>query len=204
MNPCLIALCLAAAAPSADTSLLRGVPSALTSMPENPSRPTAVAPIGGSAGGITVYGNPLNSPADLRMMDARLLASAPPLVVRPRWMVDADTTPRDTTVRKKPENFFNRPRRPDPKHAPDRLFGEDKFKHYFVSFIATALAQTTARLAGAGHRNSVAIGAATGMGLGVAKELHDRRDPVGQPSFLDLAWDAAGVGSAVVVANQAR
>jgi uncharacterized protein YfiM (DUF2279 family) len=91
-----------------------------------------------------------------------------------------------------------------PRPPRDAWLGEDKFKHYFVSFLVTSLAASGARAAGANHRASLAIGAGTGAGVGVAKELMDRRRPDSVPSFRDLAWDLAGVGTGVVVAAQAK
>jgi uncharacterized protein YfiM (DUF2279 family) len=86
----------------------------------------------------------------------------------------------------------------------DRLFGEDKFQHFFVSFIATSLAGAGARLAGAGHRTSLYVGAGTGAAIGVAKEVMDARNPRDTASLLDLSWDLGGVGLATVVSAQAK
>jgi len=90
-----------------------------------------------------------------------------------------------------------------PKPA-DRFFGEDKFQHFFTSFLATSLAASGARLAGAGHDTSLLVGAGTGMTLGVAKELHDARTPGETASLLDLVWDAGGVGLATAIVAQAK
>lgn len=86
----------------------------------------------------------------------------------------------------------------------DRLFGEDKFQHFFTSFLVTGLAGGAARLAGADRTTSLWIGAGTGLALGTAKELFDARNPADSASVLDLAWDAGGVGAATAVAAQAR
>lgn len=91
-----------------------------------------------------------------------------------------------------------------PRRPPDRLFGEDKFQHFFTSFLATSLAASGARLAGASHDSSVLIGAGTGATVGVLKELHDARDPRETASVLDLAWDAAGVGFATAIVAQVK
>ncbi|HEX8907315.1 MAG TPA: hypothetical protein VF771_20855 [Longimicrobiaceae bacterium] len=91
-----------------------------------------------------------------------------------------------------------------PKQPRDRLFGEDKFQHFFVSFIATGLAAGTARLAGADHRTSLYIGAATGAAAGAAKEVLDARNPRDTASVLDFAWDLGGVGLATAIAAQAK
>lgn len=94
--------------------------------------------------------------------------------------------------------------RGDPKRPPDRFFGEDKFQHFFTSFLATSLAASSARLAGVDHDTSVLIGAGTGMGVGVLKELHDARNPNETASVLDLVWDAGGVGLATAIVSQAK
>lgn len=90
-----------------------------------------------------------------------------------------------------------------PKPA-DRFFGEDKFQHFFTSFLATSLAASGARLAGASHDTSLLVGAGTGMTIGVAKELRDARTPGETASLLDLAWDAGGVGLATAIVAQAK
>jgi uncharacterized protein YfiM (DUF2279 family) len=91
-----------------------------------------------------------------------------------------------------------------PRPPRDSWLGEDKWKHYFVSFIATSLAASGARAAGVGHRTSLIVGAGAGTAVGVLKELDDRRRPNSTPSFRDMAWDLAGVGTGVVVAAQAK
>jgi uncharacterized protein YfiM (DUF2279 family) len=94
-------------------------------------------------------------------------------------------------------------RGPDPKPV-DRFFGEDKFQHFFTSFLATSLAASGARIAGASHDTSLLIGAGTGTAIGLAKELHDARNPNETASVLDLVWDAGGVAFATAIVAQAR
>jgi uncharacterized protein YfiM (DUF2279 family) len=91
-----------------------------------------------------------------------------------------------------------------PRPVRDAWFGEDKWKHYFVSFVATSLAASGARAVGASHRTSLAVGAGAGTAVGVLKELDDRRHPGSTPSFRDLAWDLAGVGTGVALSAQDR
>jgi len=88
--------------------------------------------------------------------------------------------------------------------APDRLFGEDKLQHFFVSALATGLSAGAARAVGFDADESLLIGAAAGVTLGVAKELHDLRRPQETSSLLDLGWDLAGVGAATVLVAQTR
>jgi len=92
-------------------------------------------------------------------------------------------------------------------HAPkpaDRFFGEDKFQHFFTSFLATSLAASGARAAGVSHRGSLLVGAGTGATVGVLKELHDARNPRETASALDLVWDAGGVAFASAIVAQAK
>jgi putative lipoprotein len=91
----------------------------------------------------------------------------------------------------------------DPK-VPDRFFGEDKFQHFFTSFLVTGLSAGVARLVGADRQTSLYVGAGTGLAIGVTKELMDSRNPNETASLLDLVWDAGGVGAATAVAAQAR
>jgi uncharacterized protein YfiM (DUF2279 family) len=86
----------------------------------------------------------------------------------------------------------------------DRVFGEDKLQHFFVSVLATSLAAGTARAAGLDGDASLRIGAGAGLALGVAKELHDLNRPDETASLLDLAWDAAGVAAATALVAQTR
>ncbi|HEX2094625.1 MAG TPA: hypothetical protein VHG28_19630 [Longimicrobiaceae bacterium] len=94
---------------------------------------------------------------------------------------------------------------PQQGRKPDRWFGEDKWKHFFASFVATSLSATAARAGGLGPRESAYVGAGVGGAVGVWKELRDRGSPeTGTASFRDLVWDAAGVGAGTLVALQAR
>lgn len=153
-------------------------------LPGLPALPAAPAPGDAPASVIATQATQPAAPILALPADPRLLP--PPLVLT---TVAADTTP-------KPARDPNAPR--------DRLFGEDKFTHFFTTFIFTSLSATGARLAGLGRDESLLVGAGVGVGLGVAKELRDIRDPVGDASFLDLAWDIAGAGAGVAAAAQAR
>jgi uncharacterized protein YfiM (DUF2279 family) len=84
--------------------------------------------------------------------------------------------------------------------APDRWLGLDKFWHLTASFAATGAGyHLLHNRLGAGHRPSagVAIGATAGLGIG--KELLDRRGPERRFSWRDLAADAAGIAAGYVV-----
>jgi uncharacterized protein YfiM (DUF2279 family) len=85
-----------------------------------------------------------------------------------------------------------------------RWVSEDKWKHFFASFVVTSISASGARLAGLDADASVATGAAVGLGAGVWKEWHDARQPEGKASFPDLVWDVAGVGTAAAALSQTR
>jgi uncharacterized protein YfiM (DUF2279 family) len=87
---------------------------------------------------------------------------------------------------------------------PDRWLAEDKWKHFFTSFVATTLAASGARAAGVDAQRSLWAGVGVGMGVGVWKEVRDHRLPHGHFSVRDLVWDAAGVGVAAAVVAQSR
>lgn len=91
-----------------------------------------------------------------------------------------------------------------PPRAPDRVFGEDKWTHFFGSFFATSLASGAARAAGLDTEASLLVGAGAATALGVGKELADLRRPAGSASVWDLAWDLAGVGAAAAVVLRTR
>lgn len=103
-----------------------------------------------------------------------------------------------------------------PNRPADRFFAEDKLKHFAVSFAFTSLAASGARATGMGRGPALAVGASTGLALGVGKELRDLRvsraraaagDTTAEgstASMLDLAWDAIGVGTATILVAQSR
>lgn len=86
----------------------------------------------------------------------------------------------------------------------DRWLAEDKWKHFFASFVVTSLAASGARAAGLEPDASLVVGAAVGTGAGIWKEWRDLHSLEGTVSGRDLVWDVAGVGAALVVARQAR
>jgi len=81
---------------------------------------------------------------------------------------------------------------------PDRWFGADKVKHFFVSAFAQSVAFSTLRAAGASRDGSLAGATAFTAAVGVGKELHDRPRVEGF-SARDLVWDAAGAGAATLI-----
>ena len=86
--------------------------------------------------------------------------------------------------------------------APERdaWLGEDKFKHFAMSFAVTAFAFAGARSVFDAD-TSLGFAIATGSTAGLLKEFYDRAR--GRPfSKRDLVWDAAGVAVGVIMARQ--
>jgi putative lipoprotein len=79
--------------------------------------------------------------------------------------------------------------------AADPWFGTDKVKHFFLSFFVQSVAYSTLRATNVGHESSLLGSGALAIGVGLGKEIVDRRRS-GLFSPRDLAWDAAGVGAA--------
>ncbi|HET7275615.1 MAG TPA: DUF2279 domain-containing protein [Longimicrobiaceae bacterium] len=88
--------------------------------------------------------------------------------------------------------------------APDAWLAEDKFKHFFASFVVTSLAASAANTAGMDSDESVLVGVGVGTSVGVWKELRDRGAETETASFKDLVWDLGGVGAAAAVMSQVR
>jgi len=87
--------------------------------------------------------------------------------------------------------------------ALERWFGADKLKHFLMSALIQSTAYSTARAAGVSRAPSQMVGAAGVAGIGVWKELHDRRSR--KPfSIEDLVWDAGGGLAAASLLNGAR
>jgi uncharacterized protein YfiM (DUF2279 family) len=89
-----------------------------------------------------------------------------------------------------------------PQRPADRWVGEDKLKHFAMSYVTTAFAYAGARsvmTADASTRSAIAAGIAAG----VLKEVYDHAHA--KPfSARDLIWDVAGVALGYVIVKQAR
>lgn len=86
---------------------------------------------------------------------------------------------------------------------PDSWFGVDKIKHFVVSALAQSVTYSALQYAGMEHRSALAASLATGVALGVGREVHDRRTK-GLFSVRDLAWDAAGLGAATLLIHHSQ
>jgi uncharacterized protein YfiM (DUF2279 family) len=81
----------------------------------------------------------------------------------------------------------------------DSWFGIDKLKHFFMSAFIESVSYSALQAMGVSHRP--AFGSAIGItiGVGVARELHDRRVPGNIFSVRDLTWDALGTGAGALL-----
>ena len=86
---------------------------------------------------------------------------------------------------------------------PDRWFGVDKLKHFVVSALAQSVTYSVLQYAGAPRDAALGGSLATGVALGVGRELHDRRVR-GAFSVRDLVWDGAGLGAATLLVRHAE
>ena len=85
-----------------------------------------------------------------------------------------------------------------PEHSRDGWFGPDKLQHFFTSAFVQSVGYGVLRRAGAENSTAIAGASVVTAIAGVGKEVYDRRTK-GDFSARDLAWDAAGAGSASVL-----
>ncbi len=85
-----------------------------------------------------------------------------------------------------------------PLPAAQAWFGFDKVQHFTFSFLFTVGSQyVLVNKADLGEGPALPVSAGISAGIGVAKELYDRRRPGGTGfSYQDLVWDAAGIAAA--------
>ena len=81
---------------------------------------------------------------------------------------------------------------------PDKWFGSDKLKHFFVAAFTQSVAYSALQAARVRHDQAVAGAWAVTATVSVAKEIYDRRS-YGLFSVRDLVWDAAGAGAATLL-----
>jgi uncharacterized protein YfiM (DUF2279 family) len=81
---------------------------------------------------------------------------------------------------------------------PDKWFGSDKLKHFFMAAFTQSVAYSALQAARVRHDQAVAGAWAVTATVSVAKEIHDRRS-YGLFSVRDLVWDAAGAGAATLL-----
>ncbi len=87
-----------------------------------------------------------------------------------------------------------------PAGHPDSFTGPDKVKHFFMSAFIEAVGFSALQSVGAGRGASVGAATALTLGIGLARETHDRRTK-GLFSFGDLTWDAVGTAAALLLVS---
>ena len=88
--------------------------------------------------------------------------------------------------------------------AGDSWFGTDKVKHFFTSALIQSLAYSVTQVTTRGPRSSLLLSASVATAAaGIGKEMYDRRS-YGHFSVRDLAWDAAGAGTASLMLARTR
>lgn len=88
--------------------------------------------------------------------------------------------------------------------GPDDSFtGSDKVRHFLMSGFIEAMGFSA--LQAVNVDRSVSLGAATAatLGIGVARELHDKRTK-GLFSIGDLTWDTLGTGAALLLISHTQ
>ncbi|MEP6507630.1 MAG: hypothetical protein ABJC63_05340 [Gemmatimonadales bacterium] len=85
-------------------------------------------------------------------------------------------------------------------HPPvaDTFLGSDKVKHFLISGFVEAIGFSAMQFAGARRGSSIAVASVATVAAGVGREVHDGRTK-GLFSLGDLAWDALGLGSALLL-----
>jgi uncharacterized protein YfiM (DUF2279 family) len=81
----------------------------------------------------------------------------------------------------------------------DSWFGVDKIKHFFISAFIESLSYSAMQAAHVKRRPALAGAIGVTAGIGVARELHDRRKPGNRFSYRDLTWDALGIAAAATM-----
>ena len=86
----------------------------------------------------------------------------------------------------------------------DHWIGTDKVKHFFTSALIQSLAYSVTQVTTKGPRSSLFLSASVASAAaGIGKEMYDRRS-YGHFSVRDLAWDAAGAGTASLMLARTR
>lgn len=89
-----------------------------------------------------------------------------------------------------------------PPRAPDDgWLSNDKAKHFFTSAFFESFTYSALRVTRVSKEGALVGASIVTVGLGVGKELYDRKFG-GDPSVKDLVADAAGMGAAVALLQQ--
>src|SRR5215210_3417964 len=83
----------------------------------------------------------------------------------------------------------------------DSWFGIDKIKHFFISAFVESISYSALQAAHVKRRPALVAAIGLTAGIGVARELHDRKKPGNRFSYKDLTWDALGITAGAVMLN---
>lgn len=123
-----------------------------------------------------------------------LLAPEPPAHARIHSALPLDSAAHAPVPRFAPEAVTGPPA--------DAWLGEDKFRHFWASYVATSFGFAAAVAAEQDRDTALLIGVGTGAAAGVAKELHDRTRTIF--SVRDLVADALGITAAYFLLREIR
>ena len=90
-----------------------------------------------------------------------------------------------------------------PAGRDDGWLSNDKAKHFFTSLFVESFSFSVIRATHVSKGGALVSASAVTLGVGIGKELYDRKFG-GDPSFKDLAADAAGTAAAAALMNQTR
>jgi uncharacterized protein YfiM (DUF2279 family) len=90
-----------------------------------------------------------------------------------------------------------------PAKRDDGWLSNDKAKHFFTSMFVESFTFSVIRATHVSKGGSLVSASAVTLGVGVGKELYDRKFG-GDPSFKDLTADAAGIAAGAALMNQTR
>jgi putative lipoprotein len=82
--------------------------------------------------------------------------------------------------------------------GPDRWLSSDKARHFFMSAFVQSASFSAIRATGVSRNASLAGATAVSAGVGIGKELYDRKVG-GDPSWKDLGADGAGILAATTL-----
>jgi putative lipoprotein len=85
----------------------------------------------------------------------------------------------------------------------DRWLSADKAQHFLMSAFVQSAAFSAIRVTKASRGQSLAGATVVSAGVGIGKELYDKKFG-GDPSWKDLVADGAGIGAATVLLKQTR
>jgi uncharacterized protein YfiM (DUF2279 family) len=90
-----------------------------------------------------------------------------------------------------------------PVKRDDAWLSSDKVKHFMTSMFVESFTFSVIRATRVSKEGSLIGATAVTLGVGIGKELYDRKFG-GDPSFKDLTADVAGIAASAALMNQTR